>query len=191
MPFPIRANTKWSRISLQPRTQRSQRMQESKSTAILGDEPSFARPVRCGAKRGRVKFSRLARASSSQSPECCSRVHGLGWSAINSSTSVRRARCTFSEFVFTTIPASTGRTQDAVKTRAPTSTTHIRHTPTGVSFCWWHKVGTAMPFRRAASNTVVPAATETLFPSIVSSTSAVLLMPASKPSPLYSAVCRP
>jgi len=74
-------------------------------------------------------------------PGCCSRVQGLGWSAINSSTSVRRARCTFSEFVFTTMPASTGRTQDAVKTRAPTSTTHIRHTPTGVSFCWWHKVG--------------------------------------------------
>ena len=33
--------------------------------------------------------------------------------------------------VLTSIPSSHGRTHDAAYTRAPTSTTHSRHTPTG------------------------------------------------------------
>src|SRR5690242_11575822 len=65
------------------------------------------------------------------------------------------------------MPGSTGRTQDAESTRAPVSTTHKRHTPTGVWFCRWHNVGIATPFMRAASNTVVPAGTRTDSPSMV------------------------
>ena len=57
------------------------------------------------------------------------------------------------------MPGSTGRTHDAVSTRAPVSTTQSRHTPTGVSFCKWQSVGIGVPFIRAASNTLVPAAT--------------------------------
>ena len=60
---------------------------------------------------------------------------GLGWSDISISTSVRRARCTFSDCGVHHHAVSAGRTQDAVNTRAPTSTTHTRQTPTGVSFC--------------------------------------------------------
>ena len=56
--------------------------------------------------------------SSSQSPECCCRAQGDGWSAISSSSSVFRAARTFSEFVDTFIPGSTGRTHDALSTRA-------------------------------------------------------------------------
>ncbi len=69
-------------------------------------------------------FSCRASVSSSQSPECCWRAQGEGWSDINISISVRRARCTFSDAVVTTMPVSAGRTHDAVNTRAPTSTTH-------------------------------------------------------------------
>src|SRR6202047_2393121 len=80
---------------------------------------------------------------------------------------VLRAAKTFPELVSTFIPLSTGRTQDAVRTRAPVSTTHRRHTPTGVSFCRWHSVGIGMPDIRAASKTVVPGGTDTARPSMV------------------------
>src|SRR5579864_2507193 len=65
------------------------------------------------------------------------------------------------------MPGSTGRTHDAVRTRAPVSTTQSRQTPTGVSFCRWQRVGIGVPFIRAASKTLVPAATWTGRPSIV------------------------
>src|ERR1035441_7126566 len=87
---------------------------------------------------------------------------------------VLRTPATFGELVATTILFSAGRMQEAVRTRPPASTTHTRHTPTGVSFCWWHNVGMEVPLRRAASNTVVPAGTVTASPSMVSVTS---LMP--------------
>src|SRR6266478_3426590 len=74
----------------------------------------------------------LASVSSSQSPEFNWRVQGEGWSAIINSSSVLRAPKTFSELVTTFKPGSTGRTQDAVRTRAPVSTTQRRQTPTGV-----------------------------------------------------------
>src|SRR5271154_3491700 len=77
----------------------------------------------------------------------------------------------FSELVCTTIPGSTGRTQEAGGTRAlSTSTTHKRQTPTGVSFCRWQSVGIVMPFMRAASNTLVFSGTRTALPSMVRST---------------------
>src|SRR5712691_7000392 len=50
------------------------------------------------------------------------------------------------------------------------STTQTRHTPTGVSFCWWHNVGMGMPWTRAASKIVVPCGTDTDVSSIVSCT---------------------
>ena len=134
-PLPMRPRTKFSRISLQPRMQRSHRMQASKSTAMLIEESSLLRPVVRCEKRGWVTFSWRASVSSSQSPECCWRAQGEGWSAINISIRVRRARWTFSDEVVTTMFGSTGRTQEAVKTRALTSTTQRRQTPTGVSFC--------------------------------------------------------
>src|SRR5579871_4763133 len=84
---------------------------------------------------------------------------------------VLRALTTFGELVDTTILFSAGRTQDAVRTRPPASTRQTRQTPTGVSFCWWHNVGMGMPFKRAASKTVVPAGTVTATPSIVRLTS--------------------
>src|SRR5450432_1566475 len=62
---------------------------------------------------------------------------------------------------------SQGRMQEAAYTLCPTSTTQTRHTPTGLSFCWWHNVGIGIPFMRAASNTVVPAGTLTARPSMV------------------------
>src|SRR5277367_6781908 len=68
------------------------------------------------------------------------------------------------------MPGSTGRTHEAVSTRAPVSTTQSRQTPTGVSFCKWQSVGIGVPFIRAASNTLVPEATCTGRPSIVIST---------------------
>src|ERR1700674_2449727 len=87
-----------------------------------------------------------------------------------SSRSVLRAPKTFSELVTTFIPGSTGRTQDAERTRAPVSTTQRRQTPTGVWFCKWQSVGMLMPFMRAASKTLVPAGTRTGWPSMVMST---------------------
>src|SRR5882762_6372734 len=83
---------------------------------------------------------------------------------------VLRAFKTFSELVTTFMPASTGRTQEAARTRAPVSTTQRRQTPTGVWFCRWQSVGTLMPFMRAASKTLVPAGTRTSWPSRVMST---------------------
>src|SRR5712691_8207926 len=70
------------------------------------------------------------------------------------------------------MPGSTGRTQDAARTRAPVSTTQRRQTPTGVWFCKWQSVGMMMPLMRAASKTLVPAGTRTGWPSRVTSTKA-------------------
>src|SRR6266850_2227788 len=87
-----------------------------------------------------------------------------------SSRTVLRAAKTLPEFVTTFMPGSTGRTQEAARTRAPVSTTQRRQTPTGVWFCKWQSVGMLTPFMRAASKTLVPAGTRTGWPSRVKST---------------------
>ena len=54
-----------------------------------------------------------------------------GWSDINSSVNTARCFSTFVLAVVISIPSSHGRTQAAASTRPPTSTTHMRQTPTG------------------------------------------------------------
>src|SRR5467141_692339 len=134
------------------------------------EESSLPRATVRFAKRAWEAPAAFASVSSSQSPEFCWRVQGEGWSDIISSRTVLRAAKTFSEFVTTFMPGSTGRTQEAASTRAPVSTTQSRQTPTGVWFCRWQSVGMLTPFIRAASKTLVPAGTRTDWPSIVIST---------------------
>jgi hypothetical protein len=84
-----------------------------------------------------------------------------------SNTSLREWR-TRSESVETTIPSSTGREQEGTRVRLPsTSTTHTRHTLTGVSVDAQHSVGWSCPTDRHASRMVAPAATSTVRPSMV------------------------
>ena len=61
--------------------------------------------------------------------------------------------------VFTSMPSSHGRTQAAAYTRPPTSTAHMRHTPTGSKRASWHSTGISMPASFAASQIVVPSGT--------------------------------
>src|SRR5712692_9494701 len=166
----MRPRTKLPLTSSQPRMQRSQRMQASWSTAMAREESSLPRATVRFAKRGWETPAVFASVSNSQSPEFCWRAQGEGWSDIRSSRRVLRAPKTFSELVTTFMPGSTGRTQEAARTRAPVSTTQRRQTPTGVWFCRWQSVGMLMPFMRAASKTVVPAGTRTGWPSRVMST---------------------
>src|SRR6267143_2218183 len=166
----MRPSTKLFLTSSQPRMQRSHRMQESWSTAMAREESSLPRATVRLAKRGCEAPAAFASVSNSQSPEFNWRAQGEGWSAIINSRSVLRAPKTFSELVTTFRPGSTGRTQAAVSTRAPVSTTQSRQTPTGVWFCRWQSVGMLTPFIRAASKTLVPAGTRTDWPSIVIST---------------------
>ena len=140
---------------------------------MLSEESSGPRATVRFANRGSFIPAACAKVSNSQSPEFSCRAHGEGWSTIKSSSSVFRALKTFSVFVETFIPGSTGRTHAADKTRAPVSTRHNLQTPTGVSFCKWQSVGIETPFIRAASKTVVPAGTRIAVPSIVMSTSPV------------------
>src|SRR4051812_747133 len=65
------------------------------------------------------------------------------------------------------MPSSHGRTHDAAYTRAPTSTTHSRHTPTGSYRSSWHRTGISMPASLAACQIVVPSGTVRPRPSIV------------------------
>src|SRR6266481_6023891 len=131
----MRPNTKFVRTSSHPRIHLSHKMHASWSTAMLSEESSGPRATVRFANRGSFIPAACASVSSSQSPEFFCRAHGEGWSAIKSSSSVFRALKTFSEFVETFIPDSTGRTHAADKTRAPVSTKHNRQTPTGVSLC--------------------------------------------------------
>jgi len=102
----------------------------------------LCRARRCVSRSGAWEApAAFASVSSSQSPEFCWRVQGEGWSDIISSRTVLRAAKTFSEFVTTFMPGSTGRTQEAASTRAPVSTTQSRQTPTGVWLCRWQSVG--------------------------------------------------
>src|SRR5260370_26524670 len=145
-------------------------MQGSWSTAMAREESSLPRATVRFAKRRVQAPAVFASVCNSQSPEVCWRAHGEGWSDIMSSRTVLRAFKTFSELVTTFMPGSTGRTQAAERTRAPVSTTHRRHTPTGVWLCKWQSVGMLMPFIRAASKMLVRAGTRTDWPSSVMST---------------------
>jgi hypothetical protein len=68
------------------------------------------------------------------------------------------------------MPSSHARTQEAAKAGAPTSTTHIRHTPTGSKRSSWHRTGMSIPAALAAAQMVEPSAAVTSRPSIVSVT---------------------
>jgi hypothetical protein len=81
--------------------------------------------------------------------------------------SVLRQRSTFSEFVCTFMPSVASRTHAAANTRSPTSTTHMRQTPTGRRRGSWQRDGISIPSSLAASHIVVPAGTVTSQPSIV------------------------
>jgi len=109
-------------------------MQASWSTAITGCEVSRPRPdPRGSAVASRDTPYRSAGSSSMLSPVvvCFGSASRGGWSVISGSVRVARQRRSSSLVVRTAMPSSQGRTQAAVKTRAPVSTTHIRHTPTG------------------------------------------------------------
>ncbi len=90
-----------------------------------------------------------------------------------SSRTIRRERRTRSESVRIVIPGSTGREQAGTSTREPaSSTTHTRHTLTGVRVSRKQRVGTPMPRLRHASRMVTPAGTFTGAPSMRTSTAA-------------------
>src|SRR5262245_7831021 len=72
--------------------------------------------------------------------------------------------------------SSQGRTQLAARTRPPTSTTHMRQTPTGRRRGEWQRAGMAIPSWRAASQIVVPAETVTPWPSIVNRPAADMML---------------
>src|SRR5690242_11507375 len=72
------------------------------------------------------------------------------------------------------MPFSQARTQDAANAGAPTSTTHIRQTPTGSKRSSWHSTGMSIPAALAAAQIVVPSGAVTSRPSIVSVTVPVL-----------------
>ena len=84
----------------------------------------------------------------------------------SSGTTLRDSR-TRSESVRTFMPSSAFREHAGASTRAPSSsTTHTRHTFSGVRFSRKHSVGVSMPRRRAASRIVPPSGTVTFLPSI-------------------------
>src|SRR5689334_7381212 len=90
--------------------------------------------------------------------------------ASSSSTSRRLCR-TRSESVLIFIPASTFREHAGTSTRAPsTSTTHTRHTLTGVRLSSWHSVGVSTPRRLHASRMVDPSTTSRSRPSMFTET---------------------
>jgi len=101
------------------------------------------------------------------SPVVLSLGQTSGWSAMRSSVSMRRCRSTLSLVVTTFMSVSHGRTHEAARTRAPTSTTHMRHTPTGRRRGSWQRAGMSTPMLLAASKMVVPSGTVTSRPSMV------------------------
>ena len=105
------------------------------------------------------------------SPRPVSRASNSSAGCSESSSAVSMFRC-FSISgvdVFTSIPSSQRRTHEAASVRSPTSTTHIRHTPTGANRGSWHSTGISIAQDRLASKSVVPACTRTRWPSMVSS----------------------
>ncbi len=112
-------------------------MQESWSTAMTGLETSVPRPDArgspCWPALARATPNRPASASSSLSPvvACLASSSRAGWSDSSITVSTARLRSSSGVAVVTSMPFSHARTQDAANAGAPTSTTHIRQTPTG------------------------------------------------------------
>jgi len=112
IPLPRRASTQFDRCH------RTANAAVAKNASLVIDgnakeESSLPRGVaRFGKARIRDPASAASR-SSSQSPECCSRAQGEGWSDINNSTSVRRALNHASVLVCTFIFGSHGRMHEA------------------------------------------------------------------------------
>src|SRR3954464_9712015 len=156
-------------MSSQARTQRSHRMHASWLTAITGFDMSIPRPPPSGRPSSRSIPYRRASTRSSLSAVVVSFGSSSvgGWSAISSCVSVPRRCSTSGVTVFTSMPSSHGRTHAAAYTRAPTSTTHMRQTPTGSYRSSWQRTGISMPMSFAACQIVVPSGTVTSRPSIV------------------------
>src|SRR5206468_1012103 len=92
----------------------------------------------------------------------------------SSSSTNRRLWRTRAESVWIFIPSSTLREHAGTSTREPSSsTTHTRHTFTGVRLSSWHSVGVSIARRRHASRMVVPARASTCRPSMVTRTSGI------------------
>src|SRR5579863_4470873 len=140
---------------------------------MTGLDKSTPRPE----PQGKPVLSRVtpylsASASNSLSPVVIclgSRSRG-GWSETSSLVSVARLRSSSGVLVLTVMPFSQARTQDAANAGAPTSTTHMRHTPTGSKRSSWQSTGMSMPAALAACQIVVPSGAVTSRPSIVSVT---------------------
>ena len=104
---------------------------------MTGLEKSVPRPAArgspCWLALAWLTPNRSARASSSLSPvvACLRSCSRSGWSDRSSSVSTARLRSISGVAVFTSMPFSQARTQAAANAGAPTSTTHIRQTPTG------------------------------------------------------------
>ena len=175
-PLPLRPITSLPWMSSQARVHRSQRMQASWSTAMTGLDRSTPRPEPHGRPVSPATPYLSASASSSLSAVVVclgSRSRG-GWSDSSSLVSMARLRSTSGVSVFTCMPFSQARTQEAANAGAPTSTTHIRQTPTGSNRSSWHSTGMSMPAALAACQIVVPSGAVTSRPSIVSVTVPVL-----------------
>ena len=93
---------------------------------------------------------------------------------MSSLVSIARLRSSSGVAVLTCMPFSQARTHDAANAGAPTSTTHIRQTPTGSNRSSWHSTGISMPAAFAACQIVAPSGAVTSRPSIVSVTVRVL-----------------
>ena len=90
-------------------------MQASWSTDMTREESSCPRGETRLLKRGVTMPSAAAWVSSSQSPLTFWRTHGLGWSDMSSSSTMRRCLRTLSEAVYTFMPFSAGRTQEGLE----------------------------------------------------------------------------
>ena len=97
-----------------------------------------------------------------------------GWSLISSFVSISRLRSTSGVLVLTCMPFSQARTHEAANAGVPTSTTHIRQTPTGSYRSSWHSTGMSIPAALAACQIVAPSGAVTSRPSIVNVTVPVL-----------------
>ena len=132
-PLPLRPMTSLPWMSSQARTQRSHRMHASWLTAMTGLDRSSPRPEPAGrpAEPDSPKCSARASSSLSAVVVCLGSCPAAGWSDNSSSVRVARLRSTSGVAVLTSMPSSHGRTHAAAYARAPTSTTHMRQTPTG------------------------------------------------------------
>src|SRR5262249_38062420 len=113
----------------------------ARADAAVAEDASLVVDGDDGRRRvGRARVAVREAGKSASSRRAASRALCGRWSAIRSSVSTLRLRCTTAEPVFTFIPFSQGRMHEACSVRAPsTSTTHMRHTPTGRSRGSWQR----------------------------------------------------